>query len=326
MKILIVLFFINSHLSAKSYYGMNVLPTELNLLLLSLAKNKLDRQEQKSLKEIIFKIDHHFSDLKKEEAFFLVKSTIYKTILEYRKKTGGNIIPLTPLKMQELIEEKLKDLHYSEFTKWLLKAILSDYKNIYKSKNQKISYGDRKKLRMIIPWYNHFINISAEEFELDLKQLHFSILKKISLATGGLLRYSRFDYKEETPEKLKFFELRDPTPMIEPDTVENLLGTIPTRPLQAPLKQHPAWEPRNDQTDNFLLKDPDYTKPQILPEPVDEALWAKEGDIDPNYIPPKELPRPINEKLWAKEGGIDPNYIPPKELPAPVEEDSWNEE
>ena len=298
MKTLILLLFVSPCLFAKSYYAKKELPGELNLILQSIAKMKLKEVEKKLLGEIIWKIDGNFTEMDKDEIFFLVKSSVYKTILQFKKK-DERIPNIKPKEMEKLVEKKLASGPYSNFTRWLLRAIVSDYNNIFKSKGYKLTQGDKKKLRLIMPWYRFFIETSVEEFELDLKDLHFFTLGKILVVSQGLLQYSRFNYKEIKKKELNFFEYREPAVLSKVNSIDEILGSFPDNPQDTNNLPTP-WRPKDGQ------KNDDYLK-------------------DPNYIPPDKLPEPINEKLWAKQGGIDPNYIPPDKLPIPIDENTWNE-
>ena len=297
MKILILIIFAISSVFSESYYVKKDLPGELKLIFQSLAKIKLNEKEKKMLDDIVWHVDRYFTSMEKEEIFFLIKVNVYKTILEFKKK-NKRILSISPEEMENLVGEKLKSAPYSEFSKWLLRAIISDYKNIIKTKNYKIIHGDSKKLQLIMPWYFDFINLSMEEFELNLKDLYFLILKKISLASMGLLNHSRFNYKESPSEKLAFFEYREPALLIQPDTLDNILA-IPSEPADSSPVAAP-WRPRGQRRDDDLLKDPDYIPPEKLPESIDEKLWARQGGMDIEYIPPDKLPEPVDENKWEE--------------------------
>ena len=86
MRSLILFFLFIPCIFAKSYYAKKELPGELNLILQSLAKIGLNEDEKKSLDDIILNMDRHFTSMEKDEIFFLVKASVYKTVLGYRKK------------------------------------------------------------------------------------------------------------------------------------------------------------------------------------------------------------------------------------------------
>lgn len=127
------------------------LPVEFSYLVESLQQYPLSDKEREEITKEIKELDKLFSLMSKEEVFFVLKSEIYKELLNkprlaqqsqyYNKKILRTLL--------DLIEAKIDSYH--PFAKWIIIATYADLKQIFDS-----------------PYYNTFI---VEKKELDSKIL-----------------------------------------------------------------------------------------------------------------------------------------------------------
>jgi hypothetical protein len=216
--------------------------------------------------------------MSKEEVFFVLKSEIYKELLNkprlteqskyYNKKILRTLL--------DLIEAKIDSYH--QFAKWIIIATYADLKQIFDSpyyntfivekkgiglKNPNAALIE-KKLNLVLPWYEDITGQNPEAFHENLKPAMLSLLTKLNKKIRYLLQYSRFDKLNLGPEDtLKYFDIRAPQgkeakkdPLLDMD--------LPTeKPTEVAKDQ---WAPRNEPTE----PDPNYVAPEKLPSPTDD--------------------------------------------------------
>jgi hypothetical protein len=216
--------------------------------------------------------------MSKEEVFFLLKTEIYKELLNkppltqqfkhYEKKI------LRPL--LDLIEVKIDSYH--QFAKWIIIATYSDLKQIFDSpyyntfivekkgiglKNPNAALID-KKFNLVLPWYEDIISQNPEVFHENLKPIMLSLLTKINNKIRILLQYSRFEkINIVIDDNLKYFEIK--APLEKPAQKDPLQDLV--MPQEKPTEiAKDQWFPRNEPTE----PDPNYVAPEKLPTPVDD--------------------------------------------------------
>ena len=188
-------------------------PLELKLMTQHLANHAHNEQE---ITDIIGYANLINTDLKKsskENIMFMLKSEIYRGILnnQYMKRENGLQISSSFILS---IEQKLKanSIVYSEFAQWLANALLADlaefrtnglidsYQNINRTDFQKQQRASKLKkiLSYISPWLATFEKLSPEEFNQFCTQVGIDILRNIAARTYyfGVFANS-YQHKEE---------------------------------------------------------------------------------------------------------------------------------
>ncbi len=279
-KLWILIFFISLPIKSavQIFKPKENLPVEFSYLIESLQQYPLTEKEREELSQEIKKLDKLFSQMSKEEVFFLSKSEIYQELLNkprlaQQQKFYDKKILRTLL---DFIETKIESYH--PFAKWIMIATYADLKLIFGSpyyntfivekkalalKNKNAAMIE-KKLSLVLPWYEDIIGQSPEEFHENLKPIMMAILSKINRKIGYLLEYSRFDKTDlSTTGELKYFEVTTSEGKVEKkDPIADL--EIPNEKPAESAKQE--WMPRNEPTE----PNPNYVAPEKLPSPTDD--------------------------------------------------------
>ena len=266
--------------SPVTYYPKNDLPAEFSYLIESIQLYPLEDKERETLGQKIKDIDQMLSELTKEEVYFLLKSEIYKGLLEQPKLKNQysyyNPDILKPL--NQIIEVRIEDYH--KFAQWLMYAVYSDLRQTFDSpfyntfavkkktglriRNKNIIMMQRK-FDFVLPWYEEIINSTPEEFHEGLKDTMFNLLDVIKVKMGDLIKFSRFEKFKIDPNKktLSFFTIKSPE--VGEKKEEEILGLTITEEPKTTVKKE-EWSPKNGPMD----PDPNYTPPDILPKPVND--------------------------------------------------------
>ncbi len=291
MKYLIV-FFISLSLFAapRTYQPIAEVPMELSLLIKSIQARPQSEEEKKKFLELLTKLDYLLPQMTKEEAFFLSKSEIYFDIL--RRNRNNNKVDLKLLELSSLKELKdrleINQLLYSPYTQWLGNALLKDLSNLFESTLFSIYKGLKKddlalrssslriyekKLLMLLPWYQKFVDSLPSELEMMVKDLELKQLESIVHTAERLIRFSRFKKLDPLPKDytLKAFGLKEEVVEEESQEVENVVENLNIpETIEEESKNAENWVPK----DLFPQPDPNYKAPDQLPEPTDD--WSEE--------------------------------------------------
>lgn len=323
-----------------TYMPNDTLPLEISHIVTTIQQFDLDSSEKQTLKELLTEIDVSFNQMTKEEIFFISKSEIYKAILKFKPQLNIRARSYDPIILKEL-DEIIKENKRSPFTRWIIKSIHADLKKLFKSplfhsfnkthvrlklttRQQKLF---RRKMNLLLPWYEQLTNSTIEEFEKNLKPLLFFSLKNIAQNSKKLVLFSRFKIqnRSKSNSKLTFFSLQkkeilDKKKPLTTSILEIINPVINSSPLEQLPDPVSDWIPRDDHGKEIKaiashIRDLSYKPPKKLPSPVDG--W--------------DLPRPVSSWVPRDEYGEeieaiadhipDPNYQPPENLPQPVE--SW---
>jgi hypothetical protein len=281
MKYLLIIFLPTILFSAPvTYYPKKDLPAEFSYLIESIQLYPLEDKEREALGVKIKELDQMLAELTKEEVYFLLKSEIYKGLLENPRLKNQmayyNPDILKPL--NSILEVRIDDYH--KFAQWLLYAVYSDlsqnfdsayYKTFKVKKNTGLALKNKnlimiqRKFDFILPWYEEIINSTPEEFHESLKDNMFDLLDVIIMKMQDLIKFSRFDKFKIDPkrEELTFFTTKSPE--LAQKKEEEVLGlTIEEEPKITAKKEE--WTPKNAPMD----PDPNYVPPTNLPDPVND--------------------------------------------------------
>ncbi|OUR98938.1 hypothetical protein A9Q84_05870 [Halobacteriovorax marinus] len=280
-------------------------PTEYKIVIASINTYSLSKEEKENLLKEILLSDAYFSLIPKTELFILCKTEIYKQTLSFYSRNNVNQKTITPEFLRELsssIMEKEKQL--SPLARWIARAIIRDLRVILghkyyqtyliqKSQKKKLSNIELvkidKKIKLLSPWINTFNHKSSEQININLKPLHFTIVKKLAFLAKVIFNTSSF-------EKIPL-----------PSTLSTLKMFTYSRELTKSEGEVKKIEDVLSRLTLFPKKSQDYHAPTDLPEPKNdwipqddmEKLERDKLDLFPNvesgYTSPTELPKPVDD-------------------------------
>lgn len=177
------------------------LPLEIVFLLKNLNEIKLSAKEDGRLVEHVKDLNRNLKFITKEKFYFVVKSEIYKNILEKEFQGDFKIMKFTSEQIKTIEESYIKNKdQYSLFSRYLIESILSDFNTLktYPGFNQvKLNSIDRdptlnlirKKLNLLSPWLGAMSTLEARDFNLRMKRLMLKIIEDLASITGVYKTY-----------------------------------------------------------------------------------------------------------------------------------------
>lgn len=282
-------------------------PTEYQVLISSINTYSLNSEEKESyLKEIITS-DAYFSLIPKSELFILCKTEIYKQTLSFLRDKKVNQKVITPDLLREFIGSVNElDKSLTPFAKWIAMAVIKDIKvlmghkyyqtyQIQKSQNKKLINIELvkidKKIKLLTPWIDTFSHQSAEQININLKPLHFQIIKRLAFLSKVIFNTSSFDEKPKIPElsNLKMFTYSRELTKTEGEIkkIDDVLSNLTLFPTKSKNYQPPSTlpKPKNDWIPKDDMEKLERDKLDLFPEP------------EKGYISPKNLPQPVDDWL-----------------------------
>ena len=194
IKIIIaLLFFIipnYSFLKEIKYQADGKLPLEFIYIINSYQNYNLNEEEKKSFKKTIYFYEQSFRKISKEEQFQLIKSQIYKNIINlfpisYKKKINVDIKEIKE-KFEMRLESKMED----SFQKWLISALIRDINLSKKNKslNQSGIYYS-----LFYNWNNFFNDSTVQDVDRTLKTLSKNI-SEVSFIVSATIPFLSFAF------------------------------------------------------------------------------------------------------------------------------------
>ena len=280
-------------------------PLEYRIAISSYNSYNLRPDEKDDYLRDIITSDTFFAHIPKSELFLLCKTEIYKLVLSFPNKNQSHKRVIN----QDILNSlalKAKERGLNPLSTWILNATISDIKKvinykyyqtylIQKSQKKKLSTVELikidKKINLLSPWINIYLQTDIEQINLMLRPLHKKIIKRLAFLSKIIYKASSF---EESPKLsslngLKFFKYSRELTKTEDDLrkIDDIIGNISLFPKPSSSYESPndLPEPENDwvpKDDMSTIKKPDT---YLFPE------------VDPNYIRPEELPEPVNDWL-----------------------------
>lgn len=206
MKIVVIIGLIFSAMTSRasqSFLKINEtsLPLEFVLLAESINELKLSQEEKDKIADKIKGVNSNLKFLKKEQIFFILKSELYKSILEKEFHSDFKIMKFTNMDISNIEKAyQVNKKDYSPFARWLVESVISDFselKNYPGFNNVKLDVPEkdatlnlvRKKLSLLSPWLGAISALKASEFNLRLKKMIVEILSDVELSTGVYKSY-----------------------------------------------------------------------------------------------------------------------------------------
>jgi hypothetical protein len=280
-------------------------PLEYRITVNSYNSYDLTSEEKDEYLKDIVTSDTYFSHIPKSELFLLCKTEIYKLVLSFPSKDGT---PKRVINQNILnsLKQRAKAENLNQLAKWILNATISDVKKvinykyyqtylIQKSQKKKLSTIELlkidKKVKLLSPWINIYLQNDPEQINMIVGPLHRKIIHRLAFLSKIIYKASSF---EEAPKlssikNLKYFKYSRELTKSEDDLrkIDDIIGNISLFPKPSSNYQSPNSlpEPKND----WVPKDDmsKVTKPDVNLFP----------EYDPNYIRPEELPEPVNDWL-----------------------------
>jgi hypothetical protein len=166
-------------------------------------------------------LQKYFNLIEENQLFFLIKSTIYKAILQFEFDFFIQEIDINNAFLNQ-IEAKLSanDKIYSIFDKWLINSIIADlfsYRNTplldqlggtdvksAKLEDMKLAAELRRKLRYLKPWFYTFDKLKPKEFTELTREASWRLIKMIYSSAKLFYFYTSV---HSPPNDIQFFKL-----------------------------------------------------------------------------------------------------------------------
>ncbi|MBL7663729.1 MAG: hypothetical protein JNM93_01255 [Bacteriovoracaceae bacterium] len=273
LKISLVLVpcFIASAQTARVIPG--TVPTEFQLLIDSVNDSPSKPLVYGSAKQI----NTNLAFATKKNVFFIMKSEIYKTVLDFEYDKYTPNIQLGP-SLYSAAEEKYQKNKsvYSSFSSWIIRSLLSDLK--FRIETQK-GLEDIVEGKYLRPWFKNIMSYSPKDFNLMTSRIASLSLLRITNMSGIIKNQTVIDEKTSAT---MYFEIQDGpsnkvnTPPPAPKTEEMLKNIIPTQEIidleldeinkAIGTQSSPEWKPKNNGLPAPLDENADAT-------PLEKSDW-----------------------------------------------------
>lgn len=263
------------------------LPIELKYLLETYNELSYSDWEKEKLTNHFDKISENILSIDKAQKYLLLKSEIYKAILQFPpvpKKSLKNLPSYAEVSTQ----------YKSKFFTWIAMAINEDFQALKEDTNYKTLQGKNlrleslsqnqkvfiKKLERIQPWMDLFANYNEEEARDKLKAFVFATLEKLEFYSKTFIVYSK--PLEALKEKQLIYKLeKDLAPKPKEETLSEILSIKEKPPTNLQATQNVStlgeenlnWVPKDEPQDLFPKPDPNYQPPAELPQPVNDWIF-----------------------------------------------------
>ena len=276
MKLLIL-----SLLSLKTAFAAYIpiqgkVPPEFHHIIATLKTTELYLVHQKEINSLIPLMDRAFSSLDDTDVHLIIKSEIFKTLLQSPPSSKRSFRSLAPdmLKGLHLLSKKTD----SPFFAWLALSIHADLKSLIHSplfpafKKQIQSPTDRwnpsmilmkKKFALLLPWHDYLTTTPQKQLAEKIYPLLLKCLRQIHFKST---RYaSLVPMRPPIQDQLQYFEKT--SPIKKKKSLDSLLDPIIDDNKKVVLPEPvDDWTPKKDDYSQNLPRPTD----DWLPEPVDD--------------------------------------------------------
>lgn len=208
-------------------------PYEFNLMFNSMKGSLKHINDQIKLVGLSEDLNRNLGFLEKEHIFFLMKSELTKSVLEYRfeKSRQFDITIRLIDKLEKKFEEQSRYL--SEFSRWIWRSIIAELKHRQKmglisesSFHPTLFSGEKKTealrfekyLHYLMPWIDQMDNLDHERFnELSIK-VSWEVLRKLN---DRSLLFKNMSYAQSS-ESTQLFNIPSKLQNLTPDKVKEM--------------------------------------------------------------------------------------------------------
>ena len=254
-------------------------PPELTLVFSTLQGHPHYQSSKKEIDSLVQALDKSFSSIAPKEVSFIIKSELLQTLLTSPPTSKYSLANLSE-KMVDKLSNFARETS-SPFWIWFISALREDLREIVASPNfsnfqkNKKDRSIKKKLALILPWYNYLAKHPPLNWDEAVFPLLIKCLKEIAIKST--LYASLVPPQKQSP----YFEEEKVMPK---ETEKSSIVTVAEevieehRPVQLPL-------PVDDWKDTLpIVKFPNNPKgPMGLPIPTDDWITAE------------DLPRPVDD-------------------------------
>jgi hypothetical protein len=196
----------------------NKTPIEFELLYNSI-QNSLIPKEKDEFLLLSHHLQNFFNRIDQDQLFFLIKSVIYKSIIQYEFDFYIQYIDVNSMFLKK-VQQKLDSNkeHYNDFSQWIIRSLMGDLE-IYvdtplldqlgqlskdsQEDMKKIGEVERK-LKYLRPWFYTVEKLKPKEFSNLSREISWKILYRVFYYTRIMNFYSGVF----TPQsKINFFKL-----------------------------------------------------------------------------------------------------------------------
>lgn len=287
--ILVFLLTLSFSIQASSYKAKELLPFELESMIESLPWNIYSLKEKEMINGIVKELDSKLSRLNEKERYLFAKTTLIRYFLRNPPTESLSESIYNRAVLREIRNNFSKEKQ-TTFVNWLMRAILSDIEAIFNSaqyvnlqgKNPKSVPVLRKKFQLIGPWVQFFMGKSRKEIDFALSTKYIEAIKFLNSKIESYVNFKTMKKNFFEPsKKLAYFTIERETkvPEIENEIlsiIDDVIKKHEKAGIPAPVED---WVPHDDdiakkQKANIIKEaDPDYVKPETLPEPVNDWLY-----------------------------------------------------
>lgn len=203
MKVFVVLtFFLISNLWAfPNDFKLinNRAPVEFEILFESMKNSLRDPVEQAQLVVFCNKINKGLAPLKKEQVQFLIKSEIYKTILEWKFPNENFKPSVSDIKRLKLNLES--NTIYTPFARSIIESMITDTEYLYAKMERAPTENKNRVMAYTGKWLNQADNLSSADFNALVMEVSWQILQRIekkALLVQQLSSEAIQDIREDT--------------------------------------------------------------------------------------------------------------------------------
>ncbi|OFZ45994.1 MAG: hypothetical protein A2381_00350 [Bdellovibrionales bacterium RIFOXYB1_FULL_37_110] len=292
--LLLISLTIHPSFAAGTFYRPNKhFPLEFIYLMNSIQSKPASSAETSVLSKQLKSFDQLASDLEVEKNHLFIKSEIYKVLFKLRPKSE-----LSKESYQEEILTNVKNKlsedsksNLSAFTVWFIEALITDITLLFSSehfkpiqlvvtakqalKNDK-EKNYKKKLDLCLAWIELYLNLNAEEFEIELFNVMNKIIERLYQYSNLYLQLTHTGTASLTNE-LVHFSLSEKQP--DKKGIANInyildlenMGLDKDRPREPKLDWLPSDEPFNANIPKS--KEDNKKQPPDEKEPVPINDW-----------------------------------------------------
>lgn len=265
-------------MAAKVLEPEQELPLEFRYLLKTYNELNFSEAEKKVFLERINFIGKQLGSMEKAEVYILLKSEIYKSVLQFPPLESSNLRELPKLDFQG-------ETYSSAFFSWLSTAIQQDlvemkndaaFTKLEARKDLRSGLGKDeqilvRKIQKISPWIRFYSSYTEESSQDKLKQFVLQTLEKLTHYSRTFSIYSKFDNNQTTPMALFQFKEQAEEKEKTLDDIVDKKTIVATQESKVQVKKD-QWEPQEDPFDLFPKKDPNYVAPKELPKPSNDWI------------------------------------------------------
>ena len=279
------------------------LPLELVLLAKSINELKLVPADRDHVSDLAKNLNRNLKFLNKDQIYFLVKSEIYKNVLEKEFQGDFKIMKFTSLDIGNIEKNYLENrAQYSPFSRWLVESVISDFgelKNYPGFNNVKLDVPEkdptlnlvRRKLTLLSPWLGAVASLKAGEFNQKMKRLMIKVMEDLDLSVS--IYKANLTNKELDPEDMITVQNISAQKLpIKEKVEEESEESVPATTLSASEEEKSAAEKA---TQNIDAKAP-LQEMELPANKTSPGSWTPEGEKTK-----KGTPIPPPAPTWTPE-------------------------